>query len=199
MWTEYLMEEFSNQYNELDNSRLFRQINPLVYGQPLYKYNEAYVSWSVEWTVDHSLGAFEQALQQVFRQREEIINQDIVFPNFQELGRILSFETQITTYDGAAAFQSNGFIDESDAPPIDTWFYLEESIKQQVKKPYSLFFWKTKREVEKIPSLCLFCWIPKQFESVMQAAIDVEIFDSYHWLDEASPVVYQQIVAAMSA
>ena len=159
-WTEYLMEKFSNQYDELDNSRLFRQINPVIYGQPLYTYNENGISWSVD---DYNSGKFEQALQQAIKQRGEVIEQDAAFPNFQGLGRILYFETQITTCDGAAEFQSNGFIDGSDAPPIDTWFYLEQNVIRQSRK---------------FP--CLFCWIPKRFEPIMEEAISVEIFGSYH-------------------
>jgi hypothetical protein len=178
-WTEYLMEKFSNQYNKLDNSKLFRQINPVIYGQPLYTYDENSISWSVD---DYSPDKFEQALQQSIKQRGEIIEQDAAFSNFHGLGRILYFETQITTCDGAAEFQSNGFIDGSDAPPIDTWFYLEQNIIRQSRElPY------------------LFCWIPKRFEPIMEEAISVEMFGSYHWLDEEGPLTYQQIVAAMSA
>jgi hypothetical protein len=39
----------------------------------------------------------------------------------------------------------------------------------------------------------LFCWIPKQFEEVMQAAINVEIFDSYSWLDNNDIQMYDLI------
>lgn len=178
-WTEHLMQQFASQYNPLDNSRIFRQINPVVYGQPLYTYNENGISWSMD---DYAPDKFEQAMQQSIRQREEAVGQNATFPNFQELGRMLYFETQITTCDGAAEFQSNGFIDGSDAPPLDTWFYLDQNIIRQSRKfPY------------------LFCWIPKRFEPVMEAAMSVEIFGSYHWLDEKGPLTHQQIVAAMSA
>lgn len=181
-WTEYLMQKFANQHNDLDNSVLFRQINPVISGQPLYRYNTAYKSWSVEWNVDdYSPGKFEQALQLAIMQRKEIAKRDISFLSFQELGRVLYLEIQLTTCDGAAAFESNGFLDESDVPPIDTWFYLDQDIRRQDRK---------------VPNL--FCWIPKQFESKMEAAIRVEMFGSYHWLDEESPLTHQQIVAAMA-
>lgn len=184
-WTRYLMQQLGGQYNELDNSRVFRQINPQIDNQPLYKFTSDYTSWSVEWNIEYSYydsSNFEQALQQAVGQREAIAMRNSGSADFQDLGRILYLETQLTTCDGAAAFESHGFIDENDVPPIDTWFYLDRNIRRQARKTPNLF-----------------CWIPRQFESVMQAAMDVEIFDSYHWLDEAGPLTHQQIVAAMSA
>ncbi|GAB3636954.1 hypothetical protein GCM10027422_25440 [Hymenobacter arcticus] len=172
------MQKFNGQYNDLENSAIFRQINPVIYGQPLYTYNENGISWSVD---DYGPDKFEQALQQSIKQREEVIKQNVTFSNFQGLGRILYFETQITTCDGAAEFQTNGFIDGSDALPIDTWFYLDHDIRRQDRR---------------VPNL--FCWIPKQFELIMEEAISVEIFGSYHWLDEAGTLTHRQIVAAMA-
>ena len=184
-WTEHLMQQLGSQYNELDNSKLFRQINPVIDNQSLYNFTSDYASWSVEWNIKYDYydaSNFEQALQQALKQREAISMCSNDFADFRALGRILYLETQLTTCDGAAAFESHGFIDENDVPPIDTWFYLDQNIKRQARKTPNLF-----------------CWIPKQFESVMQAAMNVEIFDSYHWLDEVGPLTHQQIVATMSA
>jgi len=88
------------------------------------------------WNLDvYDLNNFEQALKIAFKQRDtEAINMDFSFADFQRLGRVLYFETQVTTHDGAAVAESNCFVDESDVPPIDTWFYLDHSKRQQVKK-----------------------------------------------------------------
>lgn len=184
-WTEHLMLNSAHQYNALDNSRIFRQINPVINSQSLYKFNSDYTQWSVEWNIEYDYydsSNFEQALQQAVEQRGAVSIPNNRFADFQKLGRILYLETQLTTCDGAAAYESHGFIDENDVPPIDTWFYLDKNIQQQYRK---------------VPNL--FCWIPKRFELIMEEAMNVEIFDSYHWLDEKGPLTHQQIVAAMSA
>jgi hypothetical protein len=184
VWTEHLMQNFAHQYNALDNSRIFRQINPVINSQSLYKFNSAYTEWSVEWNIEYDYydsSNFEQALQQAVEQREAVSIPNNGFADFQKLGRILYLETQLITCDGGAAYESHGFIDENDVPPIDTWFYLDKNIQQQYRK---------------VPNL--FCWIPKRFELIMEEAMRVEIFDSYHWLDEKGPLTHQQIVAAMA-
>ena len=194
-WTEHLMQHFTYPPDRQNHGAIFRQINPIINGQLLYSSDWGYTSWNLD---VYDLNNFEQALQIALKQRDaEAVVLDFNSADFQKLGRILFFETQVTTHDGAAIAESNCFVDESDVPPIDTWFYLDQDVKRQVRKAPSLFFWIPKQQVKKAPNLL--CWIPKQFESVMQAAINAEIFDSYHWLDEASPFVYQQIVAAMSA
>ena len=78
----------------------------------------------------------------------------------EDMGRILQFQIDITTHDGAPCAE-DGFVDESDIPPIDTWFYITQKY--------------------------LYCWIPTMFIEVMQRAIDVEIFGSYVWIDEIDP------------
>jgi hypothetical protein len=184
VWTEYLMQKFAHQYNELDNSKIFRQINPVINGQSLYHFNSDYTDWSVEWNIVYDYcdsSNFEKALQQAAKQREAVPILSNSFADFQELGRIVYLETQLTTCDEAAAFESHGFIDENDVPPIDTWFYLDKNIQRQYRK---------------VPNL--FCWVPKRFELIMEGAMSVEIFDSYHWLDEKGPLTHQQIVAPMA-
>lgn len=182
-WTEHLMQSSDGQNISLNNSKVFRGINPVIDGQPLYIFNRDNAIWSVDWSVhDYAPDKYEQALQAAIEQREVVKKQDLSFLDSQKLGRIIYLETEITTCDGAAEFQTNGFIDGSDVPPIDTWFYLDQNIQRQARK---------------VPNL--FCWIPKRFEPIMQEAISVEIFGSYHWLDEEGPLTHQQIVAAMSA
>lgn len=86
-----------------------------------------------------------------------------------ELGRVLEFQIDISTRDGAPEVQSEGFVDGSDIPPIDTWFY--------VTKTY------------------LYCWIPRLFISKTQEAMDVEILDSYRWIKDSRPELQQRIEA----
>jgi len=179
-WTEYLMQHFTYPPDRQNHGAIFRQINPVINGQTLHSSDWGYTTWNLD---VYDLANFEQALRIALKQREvEAIKQDFYSADFQKLGRILYFETQLTTHDGAAIAESNCFVDESDVPPIDTWFYLDRNVRKGARSRNNLF-----------------CWIPKQFEAVMQEAISVEIMDSYHWLNEAGPLTHQQIVAAMSA
>jgi hypothetical protein len=192
-WTAHLAQNFDCQTGNYGT--VFRQLNPVINGQLLYGFNDGYIDWKVD---VYDLNNCQQALQIAFEQRDtQQASLNFEPSSFQELGRILYFEMQLTTNDGAASAESDCFVDESDVPPIDTWFYLDQNLTQQAKKASNLFCCLPKWQVERAPKL--FCWIPKQFESVMQAAISVEIFDSYHWLDEVNPLTHQQIVAAISA
>ncbi|MGI4872335.1 MAG: hypothetical protein ACRYFX_14305 [Janthinobacterium lividum] len=162
---------------------VFRQLNPVINGQPLYTIDGDYATWNSD---VYDIANYEQALQVSFAQRDtQKTTSDLATYNFSELGRIVCFTTKHTTHDGAAIVDSRCFVDESDVPPIDTWFFLQTS-----SPPYNPIYHH--RPV-------LFCWIPKEFELIMQQAIDVEMMKSYTWLDEAEPRLYQRILAAMSA
>lgn len=92
--------------------------------------------------------------------------------NVSELGKIIRFEIDITTLDCASCVETYGFIDESDIPPIDTWFYITTNY--------------------------LFCWIPKMFIEKMQNAIEVEMLDSYGWLEKINLKCNQSIIERLS-
>ena len=171
-WTEHLMQHFVYPIDRQNHGAIFRQINPVINGQPLYASEWGYTTWNLD---VYDLNNFRQALQVAFSQRDTVIEgADSSATNFQSLGRILYFHTQLTTHDGAAIVDSNCFVDESDVPPIDTWFYFDDEEAN------------------------LLCWIPRKFEAVTQAAIDVEMMGSYHWLDEAGPLTHKEIVTAMA-
>jgi len=88
--------------------------------------------------------------------------------DINSLGKILRFQINITLVDGAPIECSEGFVDLYDIPPIDTWFYIT--------KEY------------------LYCWIPTMFIRKMQDAIDVEVLDSYAWLEDIEPELNNQII-----
>jgi hypothetical protein len=178
-WTEHLMQNFVYPSDKQNHGDIFRQINPIIGGQPLYSSDWGYTTWNLD---VYDLNNFEKALQITFKQRdEEALESNYSPSNFQSLGRIIYFETHMTTHDGAPIAESNCFVDESDVPPIDTWFFLDRNNSHEATS-----------------SVNLFCWIPKRFEPIMEAAISAEIFDSYHWLDEAGPLTHQMIVTAMA-
>jgi hypothetical protein len=168
-WTAHRAQHFD--YQNGNYGTVFRHLNPLIKGKPLFTNNAGYTTWNQD---VYELEFLKQALGQALAQRAaQVVEPGLDLANFQLLGRILYFETQTTTHDGVATAESQCFVDESDMPPIDTWFYFDEGKRN------------------------LFCWIPRQFEEVMQKAVDAEIFDSYHWLDKEGPMTHASIVAAM--
>jgi hypothetical protein len=178
-WTEYLMQKFVYPPDRQNHGEIFRQINPVINGQPLYTCDRGSATWNLD---DCDLDNFEQALRIAVEQREQEIELlDFNLADFQQLGRILYFATGGTLHDGFAIAESNCFVDESDVPPIDTWFFLDRNSKNPALSKDNLF-----------------CWIPKRFEPIIQEAINVDYLGSYHWLDKEGPLTHQQIVDAMA-
>lgn len=161
-WTNHLSTGFDFSSN--DFSKIFRITNPLERNLLLYSFGD---NSKVFWTNDnYSFGRYEQLLELALSTR--LRYNDLL--EIKGKGKVLCFETCVTTHDSVPAFESNNFVDLGDVPPIDTWFYTKRNfvLGQRLFKQ------------------CLFCWIPMPFESIMQRAIDVEILDSYDWLDKYS-------------
>lgn len=171
-WTEKLARDFD--YEQGQYGLVFRQTNPELNGLKLYHFEGDEATWIND---NYSMDNYDNLFQLAINERVE--DNDCDLANINDLGRILCFQTCITTHDGASNESSCCFIDLSDVPPIDTWFYL-------------------KRDYYHSGARCdqtLFCWIPKAFESKMQDAIDVEMLDSYRWLDENDRDMYWRIKA----
>ncbi|WP_143437228.1 hypothetical protein [Hymenobacter mucosus] len=155
---------------------LFRQFNPLVDDRPLYTLDQGYAMWNVD---PYHVAYFTQALHLALQQRTQLVGQPTApMVDLSRWGRILCFSTLLTTHDGITLAESNCFLDESDVPPIDTWFYLENNFLD-AERP------------------TLFCWIPKPFEPLMEAAMQVEMMQSYVWLGVAAPHFYHQLLAKL--
>ena len=169
-WTEKLSKDFD--FKDGSYGKVFRKTNPIINGTYLYRFNGDYTTWNLD---DYDNILYETLLEIVIRSRDKI--DDFSLSDIDSLGRIICFQTCCTTHDGAPIVTSNCFVDEGDVPPIDTWFFL--------KNNYYHNNYPSKQT--------LFCWIPKQFEEALQAAIDVEIFGSYSWLDFNDSKMYELI------
>jgi hypothetical protein len=143
---------------------VFRSINPLIQGNALYHIKSGYTTWQID---DLAIANFQAALDVVRQQRQPIRTEAIHYKELLATGRVLCFELLATTHDTIAIEESQGFMDESDVPPIDTWFALHDRT--------------------------LFCFIPNQFEAIVQAAMRIQIIRCYDWLDEAEPKLYQRL------
>lgn len=165
-WAEKIVTNIPDK-SQINFSTILRVTNPEYNGKPFYSYDGTDFSFAATPEVAFNyLIVFNEALK--IRGDKDITKGDI-----NQLGQILEFEIDLTTHDGAPCAASDGFVDESDIPPIDTWFYLT--------KKY------------------LYCWIPNLFVEKMQGAIDVEIFDSYHWLRDSKPYLQLQATDRLKA
>ncbi len=72
-------------------------------------------------------------------------------------GKVLVCSYTEAIPDGASEAESEGFIDELDLPPVDTWICLRNSK--------------------------LYAWIPEQYCNLVQEAIDVNALDILWWED----------------
>jgi hypothetical protein len=160
-WTEDIISRIED-VSKINYAKILRTTNPVYNERPFYTMGEReddiYVSTP-------PVGFdYKAVLKEALSVRT---NTNLRDQKLEEMGRILQFEIDITTHDGAPCAE-NGFVDESDIPPIDTWFHITQKY--------------------------LYCWIPTMFVEIMQNAIDVEIFGSYVWLDEMDPQLHHQII-----
>lgn len=150
-YTEKIIGEIKDVTN-INYCTVLRTVNPTYQGQPFYTfYEDSNLVNSAQIPFDYNA-----ILSSGLSVRE---NLPLPNKNLNELGKILKFEIDVCLYDGAPCAE-NGFVDESDIPPIDTWFYI------------------TKKH--------LYCWIPTLFIEPMQQVIDVEALGSYTWLEETT-------------
>lgn len=160
-WTEKIIDTIEDK-TEINFSTILRLANPNYTNQPFYSYDGTSYSFAATSEIPFD---YRILLEEAMKTRKI---EESRFENINQLGQIIEFEIDLTTHDGAPCAESYGFVDESDIPPIDCWFYLTKTY--------------------------LYCWIPSLFIEPMQRAIDVEIFDSYRWLKDSNPDLQRQIV-----
>lgn len=160
-WTSRIIESIDDT-TEIDYSRVLRSFNP-AYGEgSFYTYDSPEFGFASSPDIPFN---YALVLEQAMALRPD---NNLPNGNIDQLGKILEFDIDVTTHDGAPVAESEGFVDESDIPPIDTWFYLTKSY--------------------------LYCWIPARFVNIMQNAIDVEIFGSYRWIRDSNPYFHIEVM-----
>lgn len=163
-WIDTRLKDIDDK-TTINFSTILRSVNPVYAGQPFYRYTNTYYNYVA--TPDTPID-YAPVLAQALAARD---NDYAVPADLNQLGRVLRFEINVTTHDGAPCTESEGFVDESDILPINTWFY--------------------------VTSKYLYCWIPASFIAIMQHTIEVEILGSYEWLKEANPWLYSQLMNAL--
>ena len=161
-WTEKIIEGIPD-LSDIDYSRTLRSVNPLYKGKYPFYYYASDLPYEHADTLDIGFN-YAEIVEDVMALR----NMPDRLDNPGSKGKILVFEIDLTTHDGAPVVASEGFVDNSDIPPVDTWFFITTEH--------------------------LYCWIPMLFIEKMQAAIDVEIFESYRWLELSKPELNKSIL-----
>jgi len=153
------------QKEKVEWTRLQSMINPYYKDEEWFVYmpglpNERPILW-IEWA-NKSDPYHHDSFVELFRKQIELkqstsdaLNHDIAC-----LGRILVVEYGENIPDGALQVETEGFFDEWDLPPIDTWFYNDYSAER---------------------GGILFTWIPEEFIELVSKAIDIQFLGILHW------------------
>ncbi len=88
-----------------------------------------------------------------------------------DYGRIMFFEANETLIDCAPEEASFCFIDQSDAPPWDTWIATERQL-------FNIDFWAYNLQ---LTDKMLIAWVPKSQYFYAQEAIAVAMLDNFKW------------------
>lgn len=86
-------------------------------------------------------------------------------------GRIMVFDPDSTTCDGAPEAESACFIDIGDAPPWDTWLAVGSQLN-------SIKFYKPGHDIN---DTYLIAWVPKSHYFYANGAVEVACVDNFEW------------------
>ena len=109
-------------------------------------------------------------------------------------GRVLLVSYEDTNFNGLTEYETNGYFDERDNPPWDTWV-CEIEIKYEVKPVKSsfikkLFLPKSLSNIydqEERAHRLLVAWVPDCFIETVENAIAVECCNMLFWADREYP------------
>ena len=147
---------------------ILRSFNPVYDGRELFTFKlsrffhlpEGEYKLLTEWDLDPLAKENNFLYDDLFEKQLNHKKETITVPEPTEYsGKILIAEIDMVISDGVSEFESEGFIDYNDCPPIDTWFYI------------------TKEEGRRL----LFAWIPEQFENYVDKGIEVNALNIFNW------------------
>ena len=160
---------------------VLRSLNPTYKEGKLFRYQaNTYPALSgkmpplvVEWHQDadaYDAKFFDVVFEQQLNQKREVLAASLFA---KPEGKILVVEYDLNIPDGASAIESEGFVDDLDFPPIDTWFY---------------------KCCTTAGNCVLFAWVPEAFATCATEAVKTQFLDILHWFDEWLPVEYELIM-----
>lgn len=161
------------------NSAILRSYNPIYNGKRMFRFRYSNFShpgmrkdfFQTDWAVDPLRRGGEKIIEELFNRQLDFKGVEIKTLNKSKhcVGDILIAKIDETVIDGASCVMSNGLIDDFDCPPIDSWFYLNET--------------KANRRF-------LFSWIPQKLYELANEAVLVNCVDCLGWYKDWFPDDY---------
>lgn len=127
-------------------------------------FDETPIPWA-EWTKE-SDPYYHDSFVELFRRQLEFkytASEGLSYDTIHQ-GKILVIEHGQNIPDGAAEPETDGFFDEWDLPPIDTWFYNDYSSAEK--------------------GGILFAWIPERFIGLAERAIEIQFLGILNWFEK---------------
>ncbi len=166
----------------LDNATVFRSFNPIFKDRKLFEFQHTQFSLApvsgfnnlnlAKWTTNPlAESIIEQLYTDQLANKNKYVETLLTGPFFK--GDILISKIDQTLLDGASEFQSQGFFDTYDLPPIDTWFYMTECQTSRL----------------------IFAWVPQQYKSKVNQAILVNCMDCLGWFSQWYPAQSRRVLA----
>lgn len=155
-----------SQFPEKSPAEIFRSIDPMYKGLPLFSFKKMDNYIQADWNTDQLASQCQSVYDELF---EIQLKQKKVFFEGNEMnhasdGTILITSIDEVITDGISEMESSGFIDYNDCTPIDTWFYIADDGNNRV----------------------LFSWIPAQFIALAEEGINVNMLRTFEWYNTES-------------
>ena len=159
-----LTQNYCESHKMVDKKNIcsiLRNINPVINGNKVFDFKNIN---------DDQFGKLQLTNWKIDPlYKKDIINEIYIIQlNYKKLnvikkqsisdGKILITRYKDTLFEGFCELVSNGFIDEYDLPPIDTWFYLDDTAD-------------------------LYSWVPNEFIPNVDKAINSSSTDIYSWIE----------------
>jgi hypothetical protein len=144
-------------------AEILRSFNPEYNGVKIFSYAPSFLFKQITAVVWHenplrdNLQLYTDLFKQQLSFKKEVLN---IFDQRDVKGKILSIKLDDSFWDGCSEDCSDGFIDQFDCPPIDTWVYLIDNPENRV----------------------LYAWVPQQFVELIDVAIAVNALDCMSWM-----------------
>jgi hypothetical protein len=100
---------------------------------------------------------------------------DVVPASDLQGGRLLAYFPDDTLSDGVAGEESNGFFDEANIPPYDTWVWMVQDVRTITRKNGT---------TEEMPANFLVAWVPPAFIELANKGILANPEECIAWLDQ---------------
>lgn len=149
--------------SEKSIAEILRSFNPEYNGVKIFSYAPSFLFKQITGVVWHedpsrdNLQLYNNLFEQQLSFKKEVVK---AFDQMDVKGKILRIELDNIFWDGCSEDLSDGFIDQFDCPPIDTWVYLIDNPENRV----------------------LYAWVPQRFVELVDVAIKVNALDCLSWM-----------------